>query len=352
MTEKASTMSRSHNGQHVDASVLNTQLGQQIGTVVGNPLQTSNGKPHGRPGLASVQHVRAAVPLPVSVVIPTWNEGENIGHVLALMPDVEELVIVDAYSEDGTVDIVLRHRPDATIVLQRPAGKGTAMRAGFEVATAEYIVSMDGDGSMHPGEIAGYVALFEQGYDVVKGSRGAVGGGSTDLTPLRRAGNRGLVGLYNTMFGTRLSDLCYGFIGFRRDRLATLGLYADGFEIEVQIIAHAQLAGLSLAELPSREADRLNGESHLNTFKDGRRVLKAMVRSRMSPGREWWRHVGVEAPGYEVLGPSGADHVDEAGHEEPAGTPAPDPGRAASHNAAHTPVVPTQRRPPGASATP
>jgi hypothetical protein len=346
-------MSRSHNGQHLEASALNEQLSQQIGTTIGNPLRTSNGKPHGKNGLAAIEHVRPTVPLPVSVVIPTWNEGENIGHVLGLMPDVEELVIVDAYSDDGTVDIVLQHRPDATIVLQKPAGKGTAMRAGFEVASADYVVSMDGDGSMHPGEIPGYVALFEQGYDVVKGSRGAVGGGSTDLTPLRRAGNWGLVSLYNTMFGTRLSDLCYGFIGFRRDKLPMLGLYADGFEIEVQIIAHAQLAGLSLAELPSKEADRLNGESHLNTWRDGHRVLKAIVRSRMSPGREWWRHVGVEAPGYEVtVKPPVHEEVVELDEQAPPHISGHNSGHNSAHNGAQTPIVPSQRRMPGASATP
>src|SRR4029078_4272111 len=129
-------------------------------------------------------------------------------------------------------------------------------------------------------ELRACAALFELGYDVVKGSRAAVGGDSTDLTLLRRAGNRGLVVLYNTMFRTRLSDLCYGFIGFRRDKLEVLGLYADGFEIEAQIIAHAQLAELSMAEVPSRESERIHGESNLRTFKDGRRVLRAMMRTR------------------------------------------------------------------------
>ena len=169
--------------------------------------------------LAPVRAVRAVTPLPLSVVIPTLNEARNIGHVLDLMPPVEELIIVDGCSDDGTVQAVREHRPEAQIILQPPAGKGSAMRAGFEIATAPYVVAMDADGSMDPRELPAYAALFELGYDVVKGSRSAVGGDSTDLTLLRRAGNRGLVGRYNTLFRTHLSDLCYGFIGFRRDRL-------------------------------------------------------------------------------------------------------------------------------------
>lgn len=274
---------------------------------------------------------RSVATLPVSVVIPTWNEGENIAHVLADLPDVEQLIIVDACSDDGTVEIVREHRPDAIIVLQPASGKGNAVRAGLEVATARHIISMDADGSMDPKEIPGFVALLENGYDMVKGSRGAVGGGSTDFTPLRRAGNRGLVGLYNLMFRARLSDITFGYIGFRREVLPRLGLYATGFEIEVQMVTHAQLAGLRFAELPSREADRLNGESHLNTFKDGRRVLNTILRARTQPGREWWRHVGAGPLSYEVA-PMPASHPES--HPE-------------SHSESHSELNPAARRTPG-----
>ncbi|MGI9155426.1 MAG: glycosyltransferase family 2 protein [Marmoricola sp.] len=301
-----------------------------------------------RSRLSSVEQVRPATPLPVTVVIPTRNEAENIGHVLELMPDVAELVVVDAYSDDGTIDVVLQHRPDAVIVLQKPAGRGNAVRAGLEVATADYIVSMDGDGRMDPGEIPGYVALLAQGFDVVKGSRGALGGrSSTELTPLRRAGNRGVAGLYNLMFRTRLSDITFGYIALRRECLARLGLYADDRCIEVQILTHAQLAGLRLAELPSKEAEPIGGESHLSSFKDNREVLSTIVRARLSPGREWWRHVGSPAPSYEVLGQGrpAEDRIDvteQPVREMPAGR---------NGQAVRAPVIPRQRRMPGASST-
>ena len=181
-------------------------------------------------------------------------------------------------------------------MLQKPSGKGNAVRAGLEVATSRYIISMDADGSMDPREIPAFVALLENGYEVVKGSRGAVGGGSTDFTPLRRAGNLGLVSLYNMMFGTRLSDITYGYIGFRRDVLARLGLYADGFEIEVQMVTHAQLAGLSVrraAEPRGRPAQRREPPQHVQ----GRPPGAARDAAHPVPaGPRVWRHRASDLP--------------------------------------------------------
>lgn len=253
--------------------------------------------------------VRTHQVLPISVVIPTLNEGRNIGHVLELMPPVQELIVVDGQSVDDTIEVVLAHVPDAVILVQERRGKGAAMRAGFEAATAPYVVAIDGDGSMSPLELGSFVALFERGYDMVKGSRAACGGGSSDLTALRRAGNFGLLKLHNAMFGAQLTDLCYGYIGFRRDRLDALGLYADGFEIEAQLISHAALAGLTIAEVPSFESDRLTGESNLRTFPDGRRVLKQLLRSRLQPGRELWRSQAADCGDDGVITRLGPDEV-------------------------------------------
>jgi hypothetical protein len=111
----------------------------------------------------------------------------------------------------------------------------------------------------------------------------AVGGGSHDLTVIRWLGNRALCGLANTLFNTRWTDLCYGYVAFRRSALPRLALTADGFEIESQILSHAALAGLRIAEIPSVEFPRLTGSSHLNARKDGTRVLKAMLAARLTP---------------------------------------------------------------------
>jgi glycosyltransferase involved in cell wall biosynthesis len=224
------------------------------------------------------------VPSPtVSVVIPTLNEAKNIGWVLSRMPEsVDEVIIVDGRSTDGTIDVALAIDPSIVIVEEKTPGKGAALRAGFQAATSDYIVMIDADGSMDPREISRFVDSLHEGADLVKGSRFMPEGDSTDITWLRRFGNGALTTFTNVIFGSKFTDLCYGFCAFRRSRLADLALDADGFEIESQIIVRAIKGRLSIAEVPSSETERLNGESNLRTFRDGQRVLRTIVRERLT----------------------------------------------------------------------
>jgi hypothetical protein len=221
--------------------------------------------------------------LSLSVVIPTWNEAGNIGHVLRRLDRFDEIVMVDGMSEDDTVQIARSVRPDLRLVERRPRGKGDALRAGFQAATGDVIVIMDADGSMDPGEVDVFVSMIAVGFDLVKGSRLACGGGSHDLTFVRWAGNRALCGVANQLFHTAWTDLCYGYLAFRRACLPQLALTADGFEIESQILANAALSGLRVAEIPSIEFPRISGDSHLNVRRDGTRILRTMLSARFSP---------------------------------------------------------------------
>lgn len=218
----------------------------------------------------------------VSVVIPTLNEARNIAWVLRRLPSVDEVILVDGRSTDSTIAIARAIRPDVKIVLEGTPGKGAALRAGFAAATSDLVVMIDADGSMNPGEIESFITLLAAGHEFVKGSRFLPGGGTTDMTPVRRIGNWGLMAAANLLFGRRFSDLCYGFCAFRRESLAALALDANGFEIETQICVRAAKANLRTAEVPSFEAPRMHGESNLNTFRDGWRVLRTIVRERVS----------------------------------------------------------------------
>ncbi len=232
----------------------------------------------------------------LSVVIPTKNEAQNIAWVLERLPScADEVILVDGQSTDGTVDVARRVRPDIRVIDERRPGKGAALRAGFTAARGDFIVMLDADGSMDPAEIEGFCKLLRErrsgrrgrcagDYDFVKGSRFTVGGGTSDMTILRRMGNAALLTLTNRLYGVRFTDLCYGLCGFRRDVLEELDLKADGFEIETEMIVRAVKTGARIGEIPSFESPRLNGESNLNTWRDGTRVLATLVRERVSFG--------------------------------------------------------------------
>jgi glycosyltransferase involved in cell wall biosynthesis len=219
----------------------------------------------------------------VSVVIPARNEARNLEHVFSTIPAwVSEVVLVDGHSTDATVATAQKLYPDVKIVHQHGHGKGDALQAGFAVAKGEIIVMMDADGSSDGSEIPRFVAALTTGADFAKGSRFTSGGGSDDITFLRHLGNKFLSALVNGFFGTRYTDLCYGYNAFWTKHLSKLNLDCDGFEIETVMNVRAAKAGLAVHEIPSYEYLRLHGMSNLNVVRDGLRIAKFILQERFS----------------------------------------------------------------------
>ncbi len=245
----------------------------------------------------------------VSVIIPALNEAKNLEHVLTALPrDVFEVVLVDGGSTDGTPEVARRLRPGLRVIRQTRRGKGNALACGFAAASGDIIVMLDADGSADPGEIPRFVETLVGGADFAKGSRFMDGGGSGDITRLRKLGNRVLMVLANRLSRTSYTDLCYGFNAFwaatclpvlsldwqsPSPGAARERLWGDGFEIETLINLRVASAGLKVAEVPSYERPRLHGVSNLNAGRDGWRVLRTIVAERQ-------RHRG------QIAGPSRA----------------------------------------------
>jgi len=224
--------------------------------------------------------------LKVSVIIPTLNEAKNLRYVLPYIPDwIYEVIIVDGHSTDNTVEVAQTLYPNVVIVNAEKRGKGAALRAGFAAVTGDVIVMMDADGSMSPLEISLYVGALATGMDYVKGSRFIQGGGTSDMTGIRRLGNWGLTFAVRLLFGGAYTDLCYGYNAFWTRTLDALELDSDGFEIETLMNIRALRAGLKIAEVPSFESDRVYGMSNLSAIRDGWRVLKTILRERFSAPR-------------------------------------------------------------------
>jgi len=235
----------------------------------------------------------------VSVVIPTLNEARNLPHVFAQLPaDIHEVIVVDGRSVDDTVAVARQLRPDVRIVMQTRKGKGNALACGFSAATGDVIAMVDGDGSADPREIPRFVDALLAGADFAKGTRFAEGGGSDDITRLRSLGNRVLSTSVNLVYGTKYSDLCYGFNVFWRRIVPVLdldatsapptdngSLWGDGFEVETLINIRIAKAGLVVTEVPSFEHSRIHGVSNLSAVSDGLRVLRTILAERQHSRR-------------------------------------------------------------------
>jgi glycosyl transferase family 2 len=214
----------------------------------------------------------------VSVVVPAMNEERNIDLVLSRLPgNLHEVILVDGNSQDGTIAAARRAYPEIRVFTQNGRGKGDALRTGFAAVTGNLVVMLDADGSADPTEIPSFVEALEAGADFAKGSRFLEGGGSADITVVRRLGNAFLSGTANVLHGTHFTDLCYGYNAFWARCLPFISLDAPGFEVETLINLRIAAAGMRITEVPSYEADRISGQSNLNTFRDGFRVLGTIL---------------------------------------------------------------------------
>ena len=277
----------------------------------------------------------------VSVVVPTRNEARNLEVVLpaiaAVRPAVHEIIVVDGNSVDGTIETAQRVLPWVKVITQTRKGKGNAMACGFAAATGDAIVMFDADGSADPGEIPAFVRALVAGADFAKGSRFVRGGGSDDITLLRKTGNAGLNGVANALFGTSYTDLCYGYNAFWSDILPVLDLpdislsappaggmlWGDGFEIETVLNCRVAAAGMKITEVPSMERERIFGQTNLRTFADGTRVLRTLAAEHRRATRKRVERVQMEEQSRALTPPGGIPVVSQA-------DPAPPVRRSAS----------------------
>ncbi|HEX7265078.1 MAG TPA: polyprenol monophosphomannose synthase [Candidatus Dormibacteraeota bacterium] len=220
----------------------------------------------------------------VLVVVPTYNERENLGVLLEALwsqcPDANVLVVDDA-SPDGTGDLAdaIAATEPRLQVLHRAAktGLGTAYVEGFRIALAqgfELVVEMDADLSHRPEDLPHLIEAAATA-DLVIGSRNIPGGAVVGWSAIRRMISRGGSLYTRLILSLPVHDCTSGFKCFRREALMALDLSTVrangyGFQVEVNYLCH--LAGLRIVEVPIIFPDRMRGHSKMSS----KIVLEAM----------------------------------------------------------------------------
>ncbi len=217
----------------------------------------------------------------ISIVIPTLNESRNIRRLIPMIRRVLhgrnfEIIVVDGHSADKTD---LHARELGAKVIYDNVGKGSALIKGIKAASGSIIVSMDADLSHRPNELLILIAGIEAGYDICMGSRFLTGGGSDDMPFHRRFGNSVFVTLVNLIYGSKYTDLCYGYRSFAKGVAQRLHLSETGFGIETEISIKAVKQKMRIMEVPSYEKLRLHGSGKLSSLGDGAKILYAILRN-------------------------------------------------------------------------
>ena len=213
------------------------------------------------------------------IIIPTYNEKENLGPLLEavyeIRPDIHVLV-VDDNSPDGTGQLVAEWAEtpqyEGRLFLLRRAGKlglGTAYIAGFRWALARSyrrILEMDADFSHNPRYLPDLLAAAEEA-DLVLGSRYVPGGGVKNWGFWRRFLSRGGSLYARVLLGLPYQDLTGGFKCFRREVLETLDLGAvrsNGYSFQIELTYRAHCKGFKIKEVPIIFEDREVGKSKMS----------------------------------------------------------------------------------------
>jgi glycosyltransferase involved in cell wall biosynthesis len=216
----------------------------------------------------------------VTVLICTYNEAENLRHVLPLIPDfVDEVLMIDGHSTDETVAVARQLRPSIRILQQPGSGKGPALRYGVEQASGDIIVTLDADGETDPLELPRFLDALLAGADWIKGSRFQDGWGNKP--PHRVFGNWVIAKTCNLLYGTRFTDVCCGYNAFWRHLTGEVDLWAaDGWNYEPLLVARLLRAGRDVRELGYPYRGRLSGDSKLPDWPQGLRAIWVLVRER------------------------------------------------------------------------
>lgn len=206
--------------------------------------------------------------LSVSVVIPTWNEAKGIAYTIQSMPSiVDEVVVVDALSTDGTGDIARAN--GARVVPERRKGYGRAFKTGFNACKGDLLVAADGDGTYPVGALPNLLDFLMQSDLMFASCSRFPLEDPSSMRPRNRFGNQVISFTSSFLWNHRFEDVLSGMWAMRREAWVALDVVSDSWNFSEEIKVRAKEAfGPGFAEFHIRYAERL-GETKLPTWRVG-----------------------------------------------------------------------------------
>jgi len=214
-----------------------------------------------------------------SIILPTYNEKENLPIIIYLIDEVfdanhlnYEVIVIEDNSPDGTADVFKKLQKiygDKKLRMVQRAGKlglGTAYIEGLRHAGGEFVVLMDADLSHHPKFLPEFIRRQREGnFDIVTGNRYTAGGGVAGWDLKRRLVSKGANFLAHFLLSPRVTDLTGSFRLYRKETLRTILLAEDfcstGFTFQMEVIVRAEKLGFTVSEVPITFVDRIYGAS-------------------------------------------------------------------------------------------
>lgn len=217
----------------------------------------------------------------IAVLIPCYNEELTIRAVVEDFKNVipeADIYVYDNNSNDDTAKIA--KEAGAIVVPEYRQGKGHVVRSMFRDIEADCYIMVDGDDT-YPAEDAYNVAklVLENKADMAIGDRLSSTYFRENKRPFHNTGNKLVRTLINKIFKSEVKDIMTGCRAFNRKFVKSFPVLSNGFEIETEMSIHALDKRFLIAEIPIAYRDRPEGsESKLNTFQDGYRVLKTILK--------------------------------------------------------------------------
>lgn len=215
----------------------------------------------------------------VAVLLPCYNEEAAIGQTIrefqAALPSAS-IHVYDNASSDRTAAVA--REAGANVVSETLRGKGNVVRRMFADIEADIYVLSDGDDTYDAAASGGLIELLcRDQLDMVNAAR--VNTSDAAYRAGHKFGNRLFTGLVSSLFGKRFDDILSGYRVFSRRFVKSFPALAQGFEIETELTVHALELRMPVAEVPTAYKERPQGsESKLNTYRDGFRILRTIVR--------------------------------------------------------------------------